>query len=88
MHSAKPAIVKNKAFAAFEHFRTSRSVIIYPYTPKLLEEAGKLYVFSDKNWSIVDCSSFIIMRERKINAALTYDRDFEQAGFQALLRET
>ena len=28
------------------------------------------------------------MEERNITDALSYDRDFEQAGFRALLRET
>ena len=30
--------------------------------------------------------SFVVMRERGITEALAYDRDFEQAGFTALLR--
>jgi predicted nucleic acid-binding protein len=40
----------------------------------------------DKSWSLTDCSSFLIMESEGIEAALTYDRHFEQAGFQALLR--
>lgn len=41
---------------------------------------------SDKAWSLVDCASFLLMRERRIAEALTHDRHFEQAGFTALLR--
>ena len=41
----------------------------------------------DQRWSLVDCHSFLIMEERGITDALAYDRDFEQAGFRALLRE-
>ena len=40
----------------------------------------------DKNWSLVDCSSFIVMRENKIVEALTTDHHFEQAGFVRLLK--
>ena len=40
----------------------------------------------DQHWSLTDCASFIVMEERGISEALAYDRDFEQAGFTALLR--
>jgi hypothetical protein len=39
----------------------------------------------DKEWSLVDCSSFIIMKQRRINEALTNDHHFEQAGLIKLL---
>jgi predicted nucleic acid-binding protein len=38
-------------------------------------------------WSLVDCASFIVMREHSITVALTSDRHFEQAGFIRLLRK-
>ena len=41
---------------------------------------------ADKEWGLVDCISFVVMRERGISNALTADRHFEQAGFNALLR--
>jgi predicted nucleic acid-binding protein len=40
----------------------------------------------DKGWSLTDCISFVVMGERTITRALAYDQDFEQAGFEALLR--
>ena len=40
----------------------------------------------DQTWSLVDCSSFVLMEERGIQDALAYDVDFMQAGFNALLR--
>ena len=42
---------------------------------------------SDQSWSLTDCASFLAMEERGITEALAYDRDFEQAGFVALLRQ-
>jgi hypothetical protein len=41
---------------------------------------------SDKNWSLTDCITFIIMKDEGIREALTGDRHFEQAGFEAILR--
>ena len=51
-------------------------------------EAGlNLYISrSDKDWSLTDCISFVVMKERGITDALTGDHHFEQAGFQALLK--
>lgn len=40
----------------------------------------------DKDFSLVDCSSFVIMKDRGLSAALTTDRHFEQAGFLRLLK--
>lgn len=76
-----------------EAARTWREMIlkpgfsIVPVSNNLLESARTLYEkFSDKEWSLTDCASFIIMGERKIHDALTADHHFEQAGFRALLR--
>ena len=41
---------------------------------------------NDHTWGLTDCASFIVMEERGITDALAHDRDFEQAGFLALLR--
>lgn len=41
----------------------------------------------DKNWSITDCMSFVVMQERELTHALSADHHFDQAGFLALLRQ-
>jgi predicted nucleic acid-binding protein len=40
----------------------------------------------DKEWSLVDCSSFVVMERRKLTHALTTDQHFEQAGFVRMLK--
>jgi predicted nucleic acid-binding protein len=40
----------------------------------------------DKEWSLTDCISFVVMAEEGLTEALTGDKHFEQAGFAALLK--
>ena len=79
--------IKQKAIQLFEHSSLSSSLDVVRWSRELFERAKTLYLRADKSWSIVDCSSFVIMRERGIRDALTYDRHFQQAGFRALLRQ-
>lgn len=39
----------------------------------------------DKEWSLTDCISFVVMEEDGLVEALTDDHHFEQAGFTILL---
>ena len=39
----------------------------------------------DKEWSLTDCISFVVMADEGLSEALTGDRHFEQAGYKALL---
>ena len=38
-------------------------------------------------WSFTDCLSFVVMRALRLQAALTSDVHFEQAGFRVLLTD-
>ena len=38
----------------------------------------------DKNYSLTDCVSFVLMTQRGMKAALAFDRHFTQAGFEKL----
>lgn len=40
----------------------------------------------DKEWSLTDCISFLVMQERGVTQALSSDHHFEQAGFEILLK--
>ena len=41
---------------------------------------------SDKNYSLCDATSFVVMNENQISEALTTDKHFEQEGFIRLLK--
>ncbi|BAY99065.1 hypothetical protein NIES37_30440 [Tolypothrix tenuis PCC 7101] len=63
-------------------------VAIVPLSPELYDRAFQLYCDrSEKEWSFVDCVSFIVMQYGGITEALTANEHFQQAGFRALLRE-
>jgi uncharacterized protein len=40
----------------------------------------------DKDWSLTDCISFLVMEDHGLQEALTVDHHFEQAGFNVLLK--
>lgn len=70
------------------HLHNDPNVEIIPQTDAQFRAAVERYAArSDQAWSLTDCASFLVMEERGISEALAYDRDFEQAGFVALLRE-
>ena len=63
-------------------------VEIVPVSGDLYAQAFKLFSErTDKEWGLVDCVSFVVMRERSITDALTSDDHFRQAGFNALMRK-
>ena len=70
-----------------ELLESQPDVTIIPASAGLFRQACALYAQRpDKEWSLTDCTSFVVMRERRIAEALTSDRHFEQAGFQTLMR--
>lgn len=73
--------------ALLEQLRLDPDVIIYEAERTLFDEGLSLYQNrTDKNWSLTDCISFVVMAREGITEALTGDRDFEPAGFKALLK--
>ena len=60
---------------------------VVPLDMDLHKRAIDLYIqMADKEWSLTDCVSFLVMRDRGLTDALTGDHHFEQAGFIALLK--
>ena len=47
------------------------------------ERALDLFIrYSDKDFSVVDCVSFVVMQDRGVEVALGFDDHFKQMGFQ------
>lgn len=67
--------------------QTDRNLEVVEITAELYEKAVRLYTTRpDKEWGLIDCALFVVMQERGIADALTYDEHFTQAGLVALLR--
>jgi predicted nucleic acid-binding protein len=59
---------------------------VVPLTEDLFAEGLALFLSRpDKEWSLTDCISFVVMEKRGIRQAFTADKHFAQAGFEALL---
>jgi predicted nucleic acid-binding protein len=59
--------------------------IVLPSSELFQEGLERYRQRPDKNWSLTDCISFLVMEQRGITDALTADHHFQQAGFSALL---
>ena len=69
------------------HLRQATACEIVPASRELFDRALELYQqHADKEWTLTDCSSVLVMRERGLTDVLTADRHFEQAGFNTLLK--
>lgn len=72
---------------AIDLLRASRTVRVEPQTSQQFTSALQQYRrASDKGWSLTDCASFSLMENRGLQAALTHNHHFAQAGYIALLR--
>lgn len=64
------------------------TVRVVPHDALLMNKALSLFEQRpDKEWSLCDCTSFVVMQDLGITHALSTDRHFDQAGFTALLLE-
>jgi len=79
---------RRKASGMLAALRANARVEIVPQSSEQFNAAADRFAArEDQRWSLTDCASFLVMEERGITEAFAYDRDFEQAGFAALLRD-
>lgn len=79
---------RRHAVALLKAFERDSTVWIEPVTEERYAAAFELFSLrADKEWSLTDCISILVMQELGLADALTADEHFAQAGFKALLRE-
>ena len=70
-----------------EHVGSSDRARVVPASDLLFQAGMQLFASRhDKEWSLTDCTSFVVMKQENIRDALTADHHFEQAGFARLLQ--
>jgi predicted nucleic acid-binding protein len=79
--------LRSIAAGAVSALRSNSGALVEGQIVDSFSKALKLYRDSaDKEWILTDCSSFLILRQHRIDSALTSDHHCEQSGFKALLR--
>lgn len=69
-----------------EELHSDRDNVVVTITERLYRDALVLLAHRlDKEWSLCDAMSFLLMEDHAIREAFTADRHFEQAGFVRLL---
>jgi predicted nucleic acid-binding protein len=70
-----------------EEIAISQLVTVVQISPEQEEEAWQMFKrYADKVFSYMDCTLFVVMRHLGIWEAFTNDHNFEQVGYQRLLR--
>ncbi len=82
------ATPRRQVFRRLLHdLEANKANLIVPDNSETFEKGVELYhARPDKQRSLTDCISFVVMSEEQIAEALTGDHHFEQAGFKALLK--
>jgi predicted nucleic acid-binding protein len=66
--------------------QTDPRVTILPPTKEIFDRGLDLFSRRpDKDWSLTDCISFLVMEDYRVPDAATLDRHFAQAGFNVLI---
>lgn len=83
-----PLRIPRSAIISFiESLKISPHIKIIHIDPDIHERAWQLLKKrQDKEWSLVDATSFVVMQQRGITEVLTTDHHFQQAGFVYLLK--
>lgn len=80
-------IPRIKQIKVIETIKAASWITIVHVDRTLDDEAWQLLKKrQDKNWSLVDCASFVVLQHRGITESLTTDPHFEQAGFRRSLK--
>jgi uncharacterized protein len=75
------------AVSLLQAIDTDPNVDTIPLSESIYHDAYKLFGQGDKQWDMVDCISFVVMREHGIKDALTTNPHFQQMGYCSLLRD-
>jgi len=80
-------LTKNKdlAIKIGESIKASKITKIIKVDEEIFQKAWETFKeYKDKLWSFTDCTSFAIMEKMNIKTAFTFDKHYNQAGFNTI----
>lgn len=86
LNGLSDASTRRVAAEGYRRAHADARIEVIPFQPGLIGSAVQLYRRRpDKNWSLTDCLSFVVMERRNVTEALTTDIHFEQAGLKMMM---
>jgi predicted nucleic acid-binding protein len=86
LNGLSDATTRSIAAEGYRRAHADAGIEVVPFQPDLIDAAVQLYrTRPDKDWSLTDCLSFVIMERRHLTEALTTDGHFDQAGLKAMM---
>jgi predicted nucleic acid-binding protein len=79
-------LLRGRAAQGYRRCHGDDRITVIGFDGESVRQAVALYEDrADKEWSLTDCLSFVVMNQRGLNGALATDHHFKQAGFEPLL---
>jgi predicted nucleic acid-binding protein len=86
LNGLSDANTRGVAAEGYRRAHADARIEVVPFQPELIDSAVQLYrTRLDKDSSLTDCLSFVVMERRHLTEALTTDGHFEQAGLKAMM---
>ncbi len=74
---------KDLSVRAGETILSDPNIRLLRINDEVFEKAWTVYrMYEDKEWSLTDCTSYVLMKTLLIDTALSFDEHFHQFGFR------
>ena len=86
LNALSDASTRSVAAEGYRRAHSDARIEVVPFQAELIDSAVHLYrTRPDKDWSLTDCLSFVVMERGQLTEALSTDRHFEQAGLKVMM---
>ncbi len=86
LNASGSPLLRARAAQGYRRCHDDDKITVVGFDGDLARQAVALYEQrADKEWSLTDCFSFIVMNQHGLHGALATDHHFKQAGFEPLL---
>lgn len=88
MNALANSATRRSTAEGYRRCHQDMQIEVVPFDVEMIAASARFYeARNDKDWSLTDCLSFLVMEQRRIPRALTTDHHFRQAGFESVLLE-